>query len=460
MSLSEPMVMRDIVVSNIIVVPFRYIPNEKQLEVYESIDIQIEEIGDSEDIRVRDLPKSRVFENIYKKFGAPIKGDILLTSVGTLGVPYLVKKDDKFYFKDGNLTWFKNFNNIINNCFLYYWLRSEIAKIKFDEVTIGSTQKALTIVALKSIEIHLPPLKIQNNIVKILDSLEGKLINNRKTNETLEKLAQALFKSWFVDFDPVKAKAKLKEEDGNLDSIAKELDMSKEILELFPDEFEESRVGLIPKGWEVTKLGDISEKITKGTTPSKKDILKISNEEEDVIPFLKVKDISITGEINKQNLEFIAKSIHLGVLKRSILKESDILFSIAGTIGRIAIVDKNLTNANTNQAIGIIRLSEVNKHLGLVWLSLKSDKVQHDINSKLVQGVQANASLTNLRDISIIIPTDNLLLKWNFIVVNLMKALRKNREQSSNLTELRDSLLPKLLSGEITIEKTGINIDE
>jgi len=155
------------------------------------------------------------FQKIYTKYGAPEKGDILLTSVGTLGIPYQVQVDDRFYFKDGNLTWFRNFKDTVNPKFLYYWLTSAIAKRKFDEVTIGSTQKALTIVALKSLELNLPPNKVQDHIVDILDSLDGKLTINRQTNQTLEQIAQAIFKSWFVDFDPVKAKVIAREKDGN-----------------------------------------------------------------------------------------------------------------------------------------------------------------------------------------------------------------------------------------------------
>ena len=146
------------------------------------------------------------YTKIVSKFGAPIEGDILLTSVGTLGIPYQVIKNDKFYFKDGNLTWFRNFNERANRKFIYYWLTSLVAKQRFEEITIGSTQKALTIVALKSIPLNLPNIEAQERIVTILNALDGKLKNNRQINQTLEAMAQALFKSWFVDFEPVKAK--------------------------------------------------------------------------------------------------------------------------------------------------------------------------------------------------------------------------------------------------------------
>ncbi len=95
------------------------------------------------------------FNEIESKFGVPKENDILLTSVGSLGIPYLVKASDKFYFKDGNLTWFRNIDkSLLDPKYLYIWLSSSIGKQKLDEVTIGSTQAALTISGLKTIEIE------------------------------------------------------------------------------------------------------------------------------------------------------------------------------------------------------------------------------------------------------------------------------------------------------------------
>ena len=125
------------------------------------------------------------FYTIKNKFCAPVKGDILLTSVGTLGVAYQVRDEDKFYFKDGNLTWFRNYKDCVNPEFVFYWLCSPEAQQKLDEVSIGSTQKALTIVSLKSIEMPLPPLSVQCVVVDILQSISRRLESNRKISQTL-----------------------------------------------------------------------------------------------------------------------------------------------------------------------------------------------------------------------------------------------------------------------------------
>lgn len=142
------------------------------------------------------ISKSR-YDEIKNKFGVPKEGDMLLTSVGTLGIPYIVK-NETFYFKDGNLTWFTDFKEI-NSKFLYYWFLSPIAKNAINAKAIGSTQKALTIDALSKFEIDIPNIDTQNRIVSILSSLDSKIELNRRINDNLEQQAQALFKSWFVD---------------------------------------------------------------------------------------------------------------------------------------------------------------------------------------------------------------------------------------------------------------------
>ena len=134
------------------------------------------------------------YEEIKNKFGVPQKGDMLLTSVGTLGIPYIIK-DETFYFKDGNLTWFYNFNGI-NSKFLYYWFLSPTGKNTIEVNAIGSTQKALTIDTLSKIRINIPNFKIQNKIVAILSSLDEKIELNRRINGNLEQrsLPQILVK--------------------------------------------------------------------------------------------------------------------------------------------------------------------------------------------------------------------------------------------------------------------------
>lgn len=166
------------------------------------------------------------FSEIEGKFGAPMPGDLLLTSVGTLGSVYVVKPDDRFYFKDGNLTWFRNFKEL-DSRFLYYWLGSPQGKAELQKCTIGSSQSAFTIVLLKGLEIKLPPLPVQRRIAGILSAYDELIENSQRRIKILESMARALYREWFVNFR-------------------------------FPGHEKLPRVssslGEIPKGWEVKRL--------------------------------------------------------------------------------------------------------------------------------------------------------------------------------------------------------------
>ncbi len=139
------------------------------------------------------------FEQIKAKYGAPQAGDLLLTSVGTLGIPYIVEEGEEFYFKDGNLTWFKNYKTNLYNKFLYYWIISPIGKNALDMMSIGSTQAALTIQGLKNLDFYTPPIEEQKAIASVLSSLDDKIDLLHRQNTTLERMAETLFRQWFVE---------------------------------------------------------------------------------------------------------------------------------------------------------------------------------------------------------------------------------------------------------------------
>jgi type I restriction enzyme S subunit len=139
------------------------------------------------------------FEQIKEKYGAPQTGDLLLTSVGTLGIPYIVQEGEEFYFKDGNLTWFKNYKSNLYNEFLYYWIISPIGKNALDMMSIGSTQAALTIQGLKNLDFDVPPIEEQKAIASVLSSLDDKIDLLHRQNTTLERMAETLFRQWFVE---------------------------------------------------------------------------------------------------------------------------------------------------------------------------------------------------------------------------------------------------------------------
>ncbi|MDZ7725318.1 MAG: restriction endonuclease subunit S [candidate division KSB1 bacterium] len=166
------------------------------------------------------------FELIKNKYGAPEKGDILITSVGTLGIPYIVTSDDEFYFKDGNLIWFKNIEKL-NSTFFYYWLLSPIGRSQLHKCTIGTSQSAYTIERLKEIEIDDLSLTKQEKIASILSSYDDLIENNRRRIQLLERSARLLYREWFVHLR-------------------------------FPGHEHAKIVDGVPEGWENNHLGDVA----------------------------------------------------------------------------------------------------------------------------------------------------------------------------------------------------------
>ena len=352
------------------------------------------------------------FNEIKEKYGTPQNGDMLLTSVGTLGIPYIVK-DEEFYFKDGNLTWFYNFRGI-NNVYLYYWFLSPVAQYLINAKAIGSTQKALTIDTLKKFDILLPPIEVQNQIVSILKSLDDKIEANRRINENLEQQAQALFKSWFVDFEPFKDQP-----------------------------FVESELGMIPHGWKVQEVQEVFD-INIGKTPPRKESEWFSESNEDNV-WVSIADMGSCGAFISDSSEYLTDEAVRRFNVQMVEKDS-ILLSFKLTVGRVAIADTRLT---TNEAIARFILPK-KFYREFLYLYLKQYKygnlgstssIATAVNSKTIKGMR------------LLIPNVELIESFSKNTRPLFEQIRTIQQESRRLAELRDALLPRLMSGELKVNE-------
>lgn len=315
--------------------------------------------------------------------------------------------------------------------YVYYLSRSpRLRNIAIKSMVGSSGRQRVQTDKLSSSTFVFPKPKEQKQIVSILSSFDDKIELNRKMNQTLEEMGKALFKNWFVDFEFPNENGKPYKSSGG--------------------EMLDSELGEIPKGWETKKLKEISEKISKGTTPQKKDIDDLKA----YIPFIKVKNLTKDGSINEQDLEKIPLKVHKKQLLRSILKTDDILFSIAGTIGRVSLVDKHLNNSNCNQAVAFIRLADKKHMLKYIHKWIESKEVQNEINASIVQAVQANVSLSTLGNLSVILPHQRLLNMWNSVMKSLYEIVNESQLQIRTLSKIKNYTLPRLMSGRIrTLEQ-------
>ncbi len=264
-------------------------------------------------------------------------------------------------------------------------------------------------------------------------------------NQTLEEIAQALFKSWFVDVDPVHTEAKCSS-DEELETAACELGISKEILDLFPSEFEESELGMIPNGWEVNVMQDIIS-VKDGTHDSPKP-------KKEGYPLVTSKHIK-NGEIELVSPNLISKEDYDKVNQRSRVEQFDILIGMIGTIGDLYFVsDKQINYAIKN--VGLFKTSEVKELSEYIYYWLDTKYMRDYIINRLAGTTQKYISLTELRKLPIILPSHDILVEFKKLVELIMTKKKNNFNNTQTLQKTRDTLLPKLLSGELDVSEIEV----
>jgi type I restriction enzyme S subunit len=295
------------------------------------------------------------------------------------------------------------------------------------QVSHGTTQDNLSLDKLLRFNFVVPDVDEQRKIAAILSAYDDLIENNLRRIKILEEMAQNLYREWFVKFRfPGHEKVR----------------------------FVETTLGRIPEGWEVVTLGDLAVVVTKGTTPTTLGKAFKS----DGVNFFKVESIDQDGGVEENKLAKIDSETH-ELLKRSQLLEGDILFSIAGAIGRTTIVHQRLLPANTNQALAIIRIS--NKSIrDYIFQCVRADEFQNFSLGRVVQTAQANVSLGILKSVPIVMPPKGLLGEFTVVAASLLKMKENIRTKNAILRRTRDLLLPKLISGEVDVSELEIAIPE
>lgn len=360
---------------------------------------------------------SNIPNNNVNKF---LKNDILISNIR----PYF-KKIWFAIFEGGasNDILVIRGNNKVNSKYLYYLLSTDdffdynVKGSKGTKMPRGDKEHIM------NYEFKLPSLKEQKRIADILTALDDKIELNNQMNQTLEEIASLLYKRWFVDFEFPDDKCNPYKSSGG--------------------EMVDSELGMIPKGWEVKELGDICETIASGSTPSKIDVDNALDTSNELIGFIKVKDI-INSEIQFSKIEFIPLLISEEKMRRSILKENDILLSMAGTIGRTARVSKEFSNMNINQALATIRVEDIIM-IPYVYCWINSIATQDSFKSKTVHAVQANLSLSSIRKQKILIPETKVIKSYYNKINYNFKKIDLNILEINKLKKIKINYLKILL---------------
>ncbi|EKO3618968.1 restriction endonuclease subunit S (plasmid) [Vibrio metschnikovii] len=317
--------------------------------------------------------------------------------------------------------------------YLRYYLTS--LKMQSYLLTIassGATRNALTKSMLESLEVSKPPLDIQKKIGDVLEQFENKIQLNTQTNQTLEEMAQAIFKSWFVDFDPVKAKMNGEQPEG----------MDAATASLFPEKLVESELGLIPEGWEVTKLSKVID-LLNGFAFKSPDYVKEGTF------VLRTKNFDSSNSVERLGDDVYLPDEFLESHKKYLCEAYDYhVVMVAASIGKTGMIYPHQLPALRNQNMWCFRPK--NESLRFYTKYMVDGLVK--LNMGLASGsARAFFKKGDFNSYEFALPSSELLTKFNDVVGNLVKQKGSLLNQNVQLAAMRDTLLPKLLSGEIEL---------
>ena len=312
--------------------------------------------------------------------------------------------------------------------YTYYLLKT----LSLESMNSDSAVPGLNRENAHSIEITVPSLELQNKIASHLSVLDDKIEVNQRINATLEAMARALFQSWFIDFDPVRAKL-----DGN-----KPIGIDELTANLFPDTFQDSELGNIPKGWAIKPVGEVVDCVGGGT-PSTADLKYWAG---GTHHWTTPKDFSSLQSPILLNTDRKLTDAGIAKISSGLLPAGTLLLSSRAPVGYLAIASMPVA---INQGFIALKCNEyASNYFMLNWCQSNMPEIE----SRATGTTFAEISKQNFRPIRVVLPSKNLMSAFTAKVEPLYEQITSNLRQSQTLASLRDTLLPKLLSGELSVE--------
>lgn len=321
--------------------------------------------------------------------------------------------------------------------FISHCLRSPEVKDWLLRHAVGATMPNLNTGILSAIPINLPPLKIQYAIAEVLGSLDDRITLLRETNATLEAIAQAIFKSWFVDFDPVRAKMEGRTPEG----------MDEATAALFPDSFEESELGLVPKGWRVGSLEDVATLNPESWTAKK---------HPETVLYIDLANVK-----NNQISEIINYGFNVAPSRaRRVLRDGD---TIVGTVRpgnrSFAFIYEAVPTLTASTGFAVLRPRAI-ENTEFIYLAATQDSsiehLAHIADGGAYPAVRPDA----ISGIQTVLPSNTQMVAFHEIAASLLASIAQNQQQAQTLASLRDTLLPRLISGKLRLPEAENTIAE
>jgi type I restriction enzyme S subunit len=303
---------------------------------------------------------------------------------------------------------------------------------------------------LHAARIWLPPLSDQMRIAAVLQCLDDRIDLLRQTNATLEAIAQALFKSWFIDFDPVRAKAEGREPEG----------MDAATAALFPSEFEESPLGLIPKGWRIESLGHWLTVLETGRRP-KGGVGRFSSG----IPSVGAESIVRVGQYDFEKTKYVPTEF-FATMKTGVLTSRDVLlYKDGGKPGvflpRVSMFGDGypFETCAINEHVFRLRAKEP---IGQVFLYfwLWSDAVMHELKHRGGKAAIPGINQSDVKEQRLLIPHPAIAMSFEHATDALVSRIFCNAKSIQSLAALRDTLLPRLISGKLQLPEVRETVED
>ncbi len=353
---------------------------------------------------------------------------VIVSRKGTLDVYY---SDKPFFVID--TAFFLKTKPILNSKWAYYALKHYNIK----KLASGTSVPSLSRDDFYETDLLLPALHYQSQVESILSRIDKKIELNQEMNETLEEIAKTLFKSWFIDFDPVRAKAE-----------GRPTGLSEEISDLFPDSFEDSELGEIPKGWKASKIKDFCSRIQKGISPK-----YTENKSYCVINQKCIRNLEI-------NFDLCRFSEYKKIMEDRFLENFDILLNSmgVGTLGRSTLFIKHHTKAVVDGCISVIRGKD--KSHGLYVYQSISRRENEIINLSRGSTGQTTLKTEDIGNLLLVKPKNQVIDLFYKTVSDFHIKKYTNIQENKVLSNIRDALLPKLISGELKIPDAQELIDK
>jgi type I restriction enzyme, S subunit len=360
-------------------------------------------------------------------------GDLVFTHRGTLGQVGLVPDEPfKRYVVSQSQMKLTCDETVADPLFIYYFFKSPAGQhallMHISQTGVPAISRPVT--SLKGIRLPLPPLAEQRAIAHILGTLDDKIELNQSMNETLEAMARALFKSWFVDFDPVRAKAE-----------GRDPGLPRSVADLFPERFEGSELGKIPKGWEVRALYDCAAYIN-GSAFRNDDF----SQERAGLPVIKI------GEL-KDGITSQTKFTEANLDLKYRIMSGDILFSWSGSpdtsidifvwTGGDGWLNQHIFKVKFYRPQEKVFVYSLLRHFKTVFVEIARNKQTTGLGHVTAQ---------DLKRLKTVFPPDVVLQAFNRVVEPLLQSAYGNSCESLTLAALRDTLLPQLVSGELGVK--------